>query len=133
MGEKRPYDYTLVRRASLVPDTFHAYRPDGPSVLENYTKYPTWKYATPHTIALKTPQTANGCQTCHEGKNGGGLNPKSKALFLTTGFLRSVFNDGLGKVKGGPGQDKAASYLTKELEANAPILMDDFFSGGNDK
>lgn len=125
MGKRRPYDYSLVRRTGVVPDTFDAYRPNGPTVLGHYTDYPTWKYATPHTIALDTPQTANGCKGCHENYDGGELS--SKQFFLTGDFLDNLFTNGLGKVKNGPGPVKAASYLKKELEANAPILMDDFF------
>jgi len=133
MGERRPYDYSLVRRAAVVPDTFDAYRPNGPTVMGHYTDYPTWKYATPHTIALVTPQTKDGCRGCHEGYDGGRLDANKKVLFLTTDFLTDLFINGLGKVKPGPGATKAASYLKKELEANAPILMDDFFKPVGDK
>ena len=133
MGERYPYDYSLVRRSSVVPDTFDAYRPNGPTVLGHYTDYPTWKFATPHTIVLDTPQTRDGCKGCHVSANGGDLAPNKKVLFLTSDFLTDLFTNGLGKVKNGPGPEKAASYLKKGLEANAPILMDDFFKSDETK
>lgn len=133
MGKERPYDYSLVRRPSVVPDTFDAYRPGGPTVLGHYTDYPTWKYATPHTIALDTPQTKDGCKGCHASSGGGKLAKDKKVLFLTSDYLDDLFTNGLGKVKGGPGAAKAAKYLKKELEANKPILMDDFFKEDSGK
>ncbi len=128
MLKTRQYDYTLVRRPSVVPDTFDSYRPQGDTVLGNYTEYPTWKYASPHSIVKDSPQTKNGCTGCHASGDFKKLNPNAKALFLTSDFLKELFNNRLGKVKGGPGEEKATEYLKKELEANKPILMDDFFS-----
>jgi thiosulfate/3-mercaptopyruvate sulfurtransferase len=55
---ERPYEYVPVRHAPVSPDSF------GPGQLLNFNRVETWKYATPHNIQLKTPQTAS-CNTCH--------------------------------------------------------------------
>lgn len=59
--EAFPYEYTVVRHAPVVPDTFKYYLPKG---LEKFPDVPTWKAATPHNIILKTEQSKT-CNNCH--------------------------------------------------------------------
>jgi hypothetical protein len=56
-----PYEYTVVRHAPVVPDTFKFYLPKG---LEKFSDVPTWKPATPHNIILKAEQSKS-CNSCH--------------------------------------------------------------------
>jgi len=58
----RPYEYVPVRHVPVTPDSFAAY---GTGLLADFDKMETWKYATPHTIQLKTPQT-DSCNGCHQ-------------------------------------------------------------------
>jgi thiosulfate/3-mercaptopyruvate sulfurtransferase len=66
---QRPYDYAPVRHVPIAPTSYQFY---GENLLPNFDALPTWTYATPHNIQLKTPQTET-CNACHG-------NP---ALFLT--------------------------------------------------
>ncbi|GAB4290711.1 MAG: hypothetical protein Kow0090_03880 [Myxococcota bacterium] len=104
LQERYTYDYTLVRRPSIVPDTFDGF---GKDILSNYTKYSTWKYATPHNIQLQTMQTKNGCEGCHN----------EKKFYLTREYLQNLMTpEHFG--------EKAGLFLEKELEANSEILME---------
>ncbi|MBU0493340.1 MAG: hypothetical protein KKA73_26945 [Chloroflexi bacterium] len=58
----RPWAYVVVRHPPVARDTYDAY---APGLLPNYDALPTWKYATPHNIHLKTPQNES-CESCHE-------------------------------------------------------------------
>jgi len=69
ISQERPSKYVLLRHAPVVPDTFAYY---GENLLPEFDNEPTWKYATPHNIQLKTPQTER-CNACHG----------NEALFLT--------------------------------------------------
>lgn len=57
----RPYDYVVVRHVPVARDTFAFY---GPNLLKNFDSVPTFKYATPHSIARRTAQNAS-CDACH--------------------------------------------------------------------
>jgi thiosulfate/3-mercaptopyruvate sulfurtransferase len=70
----RPYKYVPVRHIPTIPDGYAFY---GDNLLPNFNSLPTWAYATPHNIQLKTPQTES-CNACHG-------NP---ALFLTADQVR---------------------------------------------
>jgi thiosulfate/3-mercaptopyruvate sulfurtransferase len=58
----RPWDYVVVRHVPIARDTYDVY---APGLLPNYDALPTWKYATPHNIHLKTPQNES-CESCHD-------------------------------------------------------------------
>lgn len=60
-SEQFPYEYTVVRHAPVVPDTFKFYLPKG---LEKFPKVSTWKPATPHNILLETDRNKT-CNSCH--------------------------------------------------------------------
>lgn len=70
----RPYDYVPVRHVPTAVDNFEYY---GENLLPNFDLLPTWVYATPHNIQLKTPQTES-CNACHG----------NEALFLTADKVR---------------------------------------------
>lgn len=60
-NEDRPYEYVPVRHVPTWPGLFDYY---GEDVLSNFEALPTWTYATPHNIQLRTPQTES-CTACH--------------------------------------------------------------------
>lgn len=70
----RPYRYVPVRHVPTAVDNFEYY---GENLLPNFDLLPTWVYATPHNIQLKTPQTES-CNACHG----------NEALFLTADKVR---------------------------------------------
>ena len=70
----RPYKYVPLRHIPAIFDAFNFY---GANLQPNFDNLPTWAYATPHNIQLKTPQ-AESCNACHG-------NP---ALFLTADKIR---------------------------------------------
>lgn len=57
----RPYEYVVVRHAPASPNAYDFY---GENLQPNFDAVPTWMYATPHNIQLKTPQNAS-CNACH--------------------------------------------------------------------
>ena len=57
----RPYDFVTVRHIPVAPTSYQYY---GQDLLPNFNSLPTWAYATPHNIQLKTPQTES-CNACH--------------------------------------------------------------------
>lgn len=59
--EDRPEKYVTVRHIPVSPKLFDFYVKDA---LTGVDKVPTWKFATPHNIQLKTPQNEN-CLSCH--------------------------------------------------------------------
>jgi len=59
--EERPEKYVTVRHIPVSPGLFDFYVKDA---LTNVDKVPTWKFATPHNIQLKTPQNET-CLACH--------------------------------------------------------------------
>ena len=101
LGERYPYEYSIVRRATIVRDTFDKY---GSDILSNFTAYPTWKFGSPHNIQKITPQTKDGCNSCHGHSE----------FFLTEDYLEKLMT-----------QDCATTspYLADELEANSEILV----------
>lgn len=58
---QRPYAYVPVRHVPARPDSYSFY---GENLLPNFNVLPTWVYATPHNIQLKTPQNES-CNACH--------------------------------------------------------------------
>jgi len=58
---ERPYEYVTVRHVPISPTSFEYY---GDDLLPNFDALETWKYATPHNIQRRTPQTAS-CNACH--------------------------------------------------------------------
>lgn len=63
--ERHPENFVTVRNVPVHKDMFAHL---GPDVLSNFSKAPTWKMATPHTIRRKTTQNAE-CNNCHGFKN----------------------------------------------------------------
>ncbi|MBS3956440.1 MAG: hypothetical protein KGZ40_02775 [Clostridiales bacterium] len=59
---ERPWDYVVVRRVPVFSETFEYYVEDA---LDRFEVLPTYKYATPHSIARRTGQNAS-CEACHE-------------------------------------------------------------------
>ncbi len=59
---EKPWDYVVVRRIPVVPDTFDEYVE---GALTEFDVAPTFKYATPHSIARVTRQAAS-CEACHD-------------------------------------------------------------------
>jgi thiosulfate/3-mercaptopyruvate sulfurtransferase len=57
----RPYAFVPLRHVPVAQDSYAFY---GENLLPNYNALPTWAYATPHNIQLKTPQAAT-CNSCH--------------------------------------------------------------------
>ena len=70
----RPYRYVPLRHVPTFPELFELY---GEDVLPNFNALPTWTYATPHNIQLRTPQTES-CESCH-GNNAVFLTPDKVA------------------------------------------------------
>jgi len=60
-SDERPWEYVALRHVPVDRDTFAYY---GDNLLPNYDALPTWTYATPHSIAKKTPQNQS-CDACH--------------------------------------------------------------------
>ena len=60
-SEDRPWDYVLLRHVPVARDTFAFYED---YELPEFDNAPTWKYATPHNIQLKTAQNQD-CESCH--------------------------------------------------------------------
>lgn len=60
-SNERPYRYVPLRHVPIDIDSFDAY---GANLLSNFLATPTWVYATPHNIQLRTPQTES-CLSCH--------------------------------------------------------------------
>lgn len=77
---ERPYDYVVVRHIPITPDSYRDYEPGG---LPNFSALPTWKYATPHNIQRRTPQTADCTNSCHNNAE----------IFLTEADLEGVSSE----------------------------------------
>ncbi len=60
-SESKPWDYIVVRHVPVFDGTFDYY---GEDALPNIAAAPTFKYATPHSIARVTRQSES-CSTCH--------------------------------------------------------------------
>ena len=63
-SKDRPYDFVLVRHVPVTPNMFDYYVKNA---FPNFNRLPTFKYATPHNIQRKTPQTGS-CNNCHGNK-----------------------------------------------------------------
>lgn len=74
-SSERSYKYVVLRHVPTCAGTCDYY---GGSLMPNFNAVPTWKYATPHNIQLKTPQNKS-CDACHGNTN----------LFLTEGDVRA--------------------------------------------
>ena len=57
----RPYEYVVLRHVPVDTESFSYY---GENLLPDFDALPTWVYATPHNIQLRTPQTES-CAACH--------------------------------------------------------------------
>lgn len=57
----RPYEYVVLRHVPISQTSYEYY---GENLLSEFDALPTWKYATPHNIQRKTPQTES-CNACH--------------------------------------------------------------------
>ncbi|MFZ5915947.1 MAG: hypothetical protein ACOYZ7_03350 [Chloroflexota bacterium] len=60
-SEERPWEYVVLRHVPVDPESFAYY---GEGLLPNFDALPTWAYATPHSIAKRTPQNES-CDACH--------------------------------------------------------------------
>lgn len=60
-SDRRPEKFVTVRHVPVDQKSFRFYVENG---LENFSKLPTWKLATPHNIRRKTPQNET-CNACH--------------------------------------------------------------------
>lgn len=98
--EQRPFNYMLVRHIPIAPDSFEPWGLEMPE----YAATPTWRMATPHNIQRNTPQTES-CENCHA----------SLDLYLTTEYINEQIELGL--------------MVNQELEANAPVIVDDIPGG----
>lgn len=76
-SSERPYEYAVLRHIPIAPDS---YRDFAPGRLANFAALPTWKHATPHNIQLRTPQTANCTDSCHN----------NSGIFLTEADLTDM-------------------------------------------
>jgi hypothetical protein len=92
---RRPWEYVVLRHIPIAPDSYSGYGIATP----NYSDYPTWKYATPHSIQRNTPQTAS-CEACHENPN----------LFLTRAYVDSLVAEG--------------TMAHEEIAANEAVMVD---------
>ncbi|NOX90572.1 MAG: hypothetical protein GXO77_16325 [Calditrichaeota bacterium] len=94
----RKYDYVLVRHIPIAPDTYDNW--GGSISLSSFETAPTWKYATPHNIQRRTPQTdTTGTSWCGQSCHGNFDN-----LLLTPA-------------------DVDSAYLDAELKANEPVFV----------
>ena len=64
-SSENPYKYVVLRHPPVTASTFDYY---GDNLLPNFDAVPTWKYATPHNIQLKTPQNES-CNSCHGNRD----------------------------------------------------------------
>jgi thiosulfate/3-mercaptopyruvate sulfurtransferase len=78
-SSERPYKYVVLRHVPTCAGTCDFY---GQSLFPDFNAVPTWKYATPHNIQLKTPQNAS-CDACHSNTD----------LFLTEKDIRPEENE----------------------------------------
>lgn len=76
-SDRRPYEYVVLRHVPIAPDSYEEW---APGQMTHFAALPTWKYATPHNIQRRTPQTANCTTSCHN-------NP---AIFLTAKDLERL-------------------------------------------
>jgi len=60
-GERRPWDWVLLRHAPTNENLFAYY---GDNLLPDFNNLPTWKYTTPHNMRRITPQNET-CNSCH--------------------------------------------------------------------
>ncbi|MBD3410168.1 MAG: hypothetical protein GF419_08185 [Ignavibacteriales bacterium] len=62
--ENRPYDFCLVRRAPMGPESWDGY---GVPTLANFNVLPTWNYTSPHAILKRTARTdTTGGRACYD-------------------------------------------------------------------
>jgi len=60
-SSEKSYKYVVLRHVPTCAGTCDYY---GENLLPDFNALPTWKYATPHNIQLRTPQTES-CDACH--------------------------------------------------------------------
>jgi thiosulfate/3-mercaptopyruvate sulfurtransferase len=119
-SSQRPYRYVPVRHVPTFPDLFAFY---GEDVLSNFDALPTWTYATPHNIQLRTPQTET-CESCHGNDD----------YFLTPDKVPEEFRAANASVivpfapplperyEYRPGQETAPASSTDPLDAPPPTV-----------
>jgi thiosulfate/3-mercaptopyruvate sulfurtransferase len=64
-SDTRPYDFVVLRHIPIAPDSYRDYVS---GALVDFATIPTWKYATPHNVQRRTPQTADCTSSCHGNK-----------------------------------------------------------------
>ncbi len=82
-SDRRPYKIAVVRHIPIARDTYADWGLD----LPHYDSEPTWKYASPHNILLKTAQTdTTGGKRC-------GASCHGSDLYLTLDDLQTHYPD----------------------------------------
>ncbi len=109
-SEDRPYKYATVRHIPIVRDTYDNWGATG--VLVDYDKYPTWKYASPHSIQRWTARTdtsgGKSCAArCHLGSFGDEAN---REIYLFRDYVQSNWPD--------------------EVNANESVFVDGYLPAG---
>ncbi len=94
-SSRRPWEYVTLRHIPIAPDSYSEYGISMP----HYSDYPTWVYASPHSIRRNTPQTAS-CEACHEDPN----------MFLTRAYVDSLVAEG--------------TMAHEEIAANEAVMVD---------
>ncbi len=94
-SSQRPWEYVTLRHVPISPDSYLEYGISTP----NYADYPTWVYASPHSIQKNTPQTAT-CEACHEDPD----------LYLTRAYVDSLVAEG--------------TMVHEEIAANEAVMVD---------
>ena len=85
LPEDRPYLVVTLRHVPIVPDTFEGWGYE--QVLAQFDLSPTWKYASPHAIRLRTDRTAPG-DRCRDACHGTPATPDG--WFLRQGDLDAM-------------------------------------------
>jgi len=102
------YDYSVVRHVPVDPDTYA----DWGLSLPGYLDEPTWKYASPHNVIAKTPQTTvDAGQSCSLSCHGTPDSPdgwflRESDLRDASGNPRPDYDANIGIVIGAPGKAK---------------------------
>ncbi len=93
---RRPWTYVTLRHVPITPDSYSEYGISTP----HFSDYPTWVYASPHSIRKNTPQTAS-CEACHE----------DPTLYLTSAYVDSLVAEG--------------TMVEEEVAANEDVVVDE--------
>lgn len=93
---RHPWEYVVLRHVPIAPDSYSGWGISMP----HYSSYPTWVYASPHSIRRSTPQTAS-CEACHE----------DPSLYLTQAYVDSLIAEG--------------TMFQEEIAANEAVMVDE--------